>query len=237
MGMFGQPAYDQFGLPDWRHLGTQAPQSPFAVPDTPQIAPMLSAPQGMMARPKKPGFGEPGGWGERLGAIGSVLLNSAGVRDDGYDQYQQVRELRREEQRKAQLAEAARYAPQHIGDNIVAMQPDGSFKTLYAGPEKPYRWESNDGSLMEMGEDGQPRVAYKDPTPKINWIAADDGRGGKSLIPVGPNGPLTAGVPTSGPAPGTIDGGYRFKGGNAADPNSWEPVSGGAAPRGPATFR
>ena len=31
--------------------------------------------------------------------------------------------------------------------------------------------------------------------------------------------------PPSAPAIGTIDGGYRFKGGNPSDPSSWEPVS------------
>lgn len=41
-------------------------------------------------------------------------------------------------------------------------------------PKAPYRWQSNDGSLMEMGPDGVPRVAYQD-TPKPN------SRDGKSL--------------------------------------------------------
>ncbi len=30
--------------------------------------------------------------------------------------------------------------------------------------------------------------------------------------------------PQSGPKPGTVEGGYRFKGGNPADQNNWEPV-------------
>ena len=33
--------------------------------------------------------------------------------------------------------------------------------------------------------------------------------------------------PQAGPQPGAIENGYRFKGGNAGDPNAWEPVQGG----------
>lgn len=41
--------------------------------------------------------------------------------------------------------------------------------------------------------------------------------------------------PTQGPQPGTVEDGYRFKGGNPADPSSWEPV-GGAPSQGGAMF-
>lgn len=36
--------------------------------------------------------------------------------------------------------------------------------------------------------------------------------------------------------PGQVVQGYRFKGGDDADPNSWEKVEGGAGPRGPSRF-
>lgn len=66
--------------------------------------------------------------------------------------------------------------------------------------KEPYRWESNNGSLMEIGANGQPRVAYEDPTPKITWMTLDNGDGTKQIIPVGPNGPLgQAGASTQKP--------------------------------------
>lgn len=41
-------------------------------------------------------------------------------------------------------------------------------------------------------------------------------------------------APQSGPQPGQVEDGYRFRGGNPADPNSWEPVGGQTvAPSGP----
>lgn len=66
----------------------------------------------------------------------------------------------------------------------------------------PYRWESNDGSLMEIGPDGQPRVAYQDPTPKITTIAVDNGDGTKTLVRVGPDGrPIGEGLGGAQPTP------------------------------------
>lgn len=64
---------------------------------------------------------------------------------------------------------------------------------------QPHRWEANDGSLMELGPDGQARVVYKDPTPKLNWIRADNGDGTFSLVPVGPNGPITGSTAPAAP--------------------------------------
>jgi hypothetical protein len=53
---------------------------------------------------------------------------------------------------------------------------------LYQGqgkPQTPYRWRANNGSLMELGPDGVPRVAYQDPTPKTEWIQVKDPATGK----------------------------------------------------------
>lgn len=47
----------------------------------------------------------------------------------------------------------------------------------------PYRWEANDGSLMELGADGQPAVRYKDPTPKMNFIPDTMGGGKWVALP------------------------------------------------------
>jgi hypothetical protein len=51
---------------------------------------------------------------------------------------------------------------------------------------------------------------------------------GAPPTPVSPdpfaNGLGAASPATNGPQPGTVEDGYRFKGGDPADPNSWEPV-------------
>lgn len=50
---------------------------------------------------------------------------------------------------------------------------------------QPYRWERNDGSVMEYGADGQARVLYADPNPKnFTMQAVDNGDGTKTLVPV-----------------------------------------------------
>lgn len=81
-----------------------------------------------------------------------------------------------------------------------------------SGPQ-PYRWESNDGSLMEMGADGKPRVAYKDPTPRV--VFQPDGRGG--YIPID----VSAFGKASSPASGSDDDWEYSEGGPT------QPASGG----------
>lgn len=68
----------------------------------------------------------------------------------------------------------------------------------------PHYWETNDGSLGMVGPDGKPVVLYKDPTPKITWLTADNGDGTKTIVPMGPAGPLSqgGGGQASGATPG-----------------------------------
>lgn len=236
MGMFGAIPGGLSGMPDW--LRAMQQQQPQPQPMQPAMQPgpqeqMQSDVGGMMARPKKPGFGEPGGWGERLGAIGSVLLNSAGVQDDGYDQYVKLKQQRAEDQRKLQLEEAKRYAPQEVGGNIISMQPDGSYKTLYNGQKEP-----------EAPQIVRLQQIYDDPAtpPSIRATvkAAIEAQTNPVISLPGGGLDLRSNVAGrmggGGPAPGTIEGGYRFKGGNASDPNSWEPV-GGPTPSASGIFR
>jgi hypothetical protein len=67
-------------------------------------------------------------------------------------------------------------------------------------PVEPHYWETNNGSLGTIGRDGVPHIAYPDPTPKIQWITSDNGDGTKTIVPMGPNGPLQA-QPNAAPAP------------------------------------
>lgn len=55
--------------------------------------------------------------------------------------------------------------------------------------------------------------------PEMAAVLARGGVGGGKA-------PLQAepGPDTGGPQPGTVEGGYKFKGGNPSDPNSWEPA-------------
>ena len=51
--------------------------------------------------------------------------------------------------------------------------------------QNPHRWESNDGSLMEIDANGQARQVYKDPTPKMHFQPDGGGFGGGTWVTPG----------------------------------------------------
>lgn len=121
----------------------------------PQLAQPVSMPQ--PPQPKPSFFGD-GGVGRNIaGSIGDFLLQNAGMQPTYAPAMANKLKARMEEIRaEREEAQWQRRYQQQLQDRRADRQP--------------HRWESNDGSLMEMGPDGQPRVVYKDPTPKVQWF-------------------------------------------------------------------
>lgn len=104
-------------------------------------------------------------------------------------QYRNREDDRQAQQRAMQMQEQRQY---QRDDHVWRSEYDRANPK----PKDPYRFESNDGSQIEIGPDGQPRVLYKDPTPKTTYITADNGDGTKMIVPI------VNGVPQMGVAQG-----------------------------------
>jgi hypothetical protein len=102
-------------------------------------------------------------------------------------------------------------------------------------------WQRQIGrSIIQGGQGQDPRAIYQGVEP----VAVQPGgavygmRGDGSLVDTGGPGPM-ANIPPppgGGPAPGTVVGGYRFRGGNPNDRTNWEPIEGGAGSGAPTPF-
>lgn len=157
--------------------------------DQPDFMPMPSG-LGMSApeQPKKQGWFAPGSKGQMIaGIIADGLRGALGQEAVFGPMMQQQRQQQAEEAQWGRRLEQQRTATREDKQWEWANKP----QDLGA----PYRWRANDGSLMEMGADGQPRVAYQDPTEKTSFITADNGDGTQTVIPV------VNGVPQMGSKP------------------------------------
>ncbi len=131
-----------------------------------QASPQQAMPIGVqqMQQPAKPKFFGEGGVGRAIaGNIGDFLLQQSGMQPIYMPNMLQQRDM----------AERARMAEQKRMQDREDMQWEWQNKPKETNP---YRWKANDGSLMEVGPDGQPRQVYKDPNKRLEYRQGPDGR-------------------------------------------------------------
>jgi hypothetical protein len=80
----------------------------------------------------------------------------------------------------------------HQGDEFGKWKQQYDYELAHPKQTEPHYWESNDGSLHAIGDNGQPTEVYHDPTPKMNFIP--DGKGGGMWVAVPGSG---ASAPTA----------------------------------------
>jgi hypothetical protein len=106
----------------------------------------------------------------------------------------------------------ANSARAHQGDEFGKWKQQYDYELQHPKHTEPHYWESNDGSLHAIGDNGQPTEVYHDPSPKMNFIP--DGKGGGMWVavpttnaPAQPVGSLTPIPDDPAPAP-TAAGSY-----------------------------
>lgn len=173
-----------------------------------QISAALAANAAKGATPKKGGFG--GFLRNFAGYLGDNLSGN-NVYASTVAQQRQMEQQAAEQQQQialaAQQAEARRQA--ELQDYVAKKQIDQQ----YQGPPglaNEFNWFEN--LPPEQKAQAQQYMSMRYPGMNapvtVPYGATVQGGGGQS------------------PQPGTVDGGYRFKGGNPADPNAWEKLGG-----------
>jgi len=216
-------------------LGQSAGNAAAGSPRLPAMGAGYGAPA---PAPAVPASAPPLSLSDKLGTVGSILLNNYG--NGAGAPFMQQLQQRRQAQLAQQQALAARFAPQHVGENIIHLDPaTGRYVTDWSPPTS--------GPAPTEIERLAQAAGYIPGTPEYQTIlrnAVNDKTDPAQIVAMG-NGQFQAvrhsqlyGQPAVSPPPpvGTVDGGYRFKGGNPSDPSAWEPV-GGASPSGSRTFR
>jgi hypothetical protein len=115
------------------------------------------------------------------------------------------------------------FDPQYVQSVLAAAQaidPEGGEQFTLG--ENDIRYDST-GRVIARGSPGRPRYY---PVPQ----------GGRLELDPSYQGPVSGATPPAAPAPGTVEDGYRFRGGDPGDPANWEPVQGGAGSGAPAPF-
>ena len=210
-GVFGDPDKFMGGGMFGRRKGLFGRTADMAQQFMPQIAPETQGAIDQYAampqqEAKKPGLFGQGGVGRAIaGYLGDALLRQADMDPIYTPSMMQQRQL----EAMTQQAEAQRRAK----FDDWRQQYEYERANPKASTAAPYRWESNDGSLMELGPDGQPRKVYADPTPKMNFIP--DGLGGGQWVAIPTGG---GAAPSANPPVGAVIPDPRKAGGANGSP-------------------
>lgn len=139
----------------------------------------------------------------------------------------------------ADLTQAVRWAdtPEKWEQVIQHYAQEGVDLTPYSG-----KFDQRERAMLELGKIGE----YLESAPKPEFKSVEAGgslidvSGGNPRVVIAPNdGTQQMGQPVrqaGGPQPGQVVRGFRFKGGNPNDRNSWEPVNGGPTPQASGGF-
>lgn len=189
-------------------FGMQLPIGTPPIYDPQNGAPLPGA--GMAPAPQSPSFLDKGGLGSQiLGSLGDYLAQRGG----GQPIYAQARQ----QQRAVQVAQ--QQYQRHLQDERDTWLMQQQYEREHPKPVGPHYFETNNGDQAVIGPDGKPQIVFKDPTPKVNWITAENGDGTKQIIPVVNGVPIGVTQAVPGGA-GGLPPGYtvRQKGGAVSGP-------------------
>lgn len=124
----------------------------------------------------------------------------------------------------------ARSTMQQLGFDVSEVPPQ--FDPNYASQVVEAARAITDHSVQPQSNAAKQAVdmGYRPGTPEFQTVVRQIIEAGMTQPYTGSGGetrvytPRIGGPAQSGPQPGAIEDGYRFKGGNPADPSSWEPV-------------
>lgn len=178
-------------------------------------------------------------------AAGAAAHGDHGQAGQIWNQYRQGRKEKEseaaEQQQRAQLVAAA--VQMGVPAAEAGSLPTSALAGLVAQQYQPKAPSEFDRALERGGIDpnspqGRQLYAQRASTmasPAPQMIGSPE-TGYQWVTP--PAAPMpSAAPPSGGPQPGAVISGYRFKGGNPNDRNSWEPVQGGAGGNTGGTFR
>jgi len=150
-------------------FGALASKKPF---DTGNVGGYSGLQQPLPAPPEQSGgfFGQ-GGVGRGIaGNIGDFLLQYAGAQPIYAPQMQRQQAMKQQQQ----AGEANRLEEER---QWIARE---QYKRANTPPET---FESNSGDRYTIGADGTPRLIFKDPTPKTEWINVKNPDGTMTIMP------------------------------------------------------